>query len=126
MAASASRPPWTWMTSRRSAVDVGGHAFGITANIDVGSFADPAEELLTVLQDSVLDVDLAVLIPAEGGFETGEVSSRLELGEFFLVEEVELAPLVTEEEPVPSRVAGRFGARGGRLEKGRSRFQAQS
>src|SRR5690348_15792122 len=54
------------------AVDVGGHALGVAADVDVGARFEPAVELAAVLADAVLDVDLPALVAAEGRVEAGQ------------------------------------------------------
>ena len=98
---SSPLAPWV-ATSSRSAVDVGGHAAGVAADVDVGAFLEPGEDLGAALGDPVLDVDLAAVVPAERGVEAVEDAAALQVAEFLLVEVIVGGPLVAEEEPVPA------------------------
>ncbi len=87
--------------------DVGGHAFGVAADVEVAALIEPAPEFGGVLADAVLDVNLEGLIAGEGEIEPVEEAGFLPGKEFVLVEEVLLGALIAEEEPHgPASAAG--------------------
>jgi hypothetical protein len=85
---------------QKGSVDVFGHAFGIAADVKVGSTIEPAPEFGPLLEHAVLDVDFLGLITREGGGEFVEVTGFLGLGEFIAVKKIATGALVTKEEPI--------------------------
>ena len=81
-------------------MDVLGHAFGISADVKVGSTIEPSPEFGPLLEHAVLDVDFLGLIAREGGGEFVEVTRFLGLGEFIAVEKIATGALVAKEEPI--------------------------
>src|ERR1700678_430421 len=58
-------------------VDVPGHAGGVATDVDAGTFFKPSVEGSGLLEHSVLDVDLAILIAGEGEIEAAEMPIRV-------------------------------------------------
>ncbi len=80
-------------------IDILGHAFGITAEIDVSTGFEPAEQFRALFENPMLHVELLLLIAAERGVEAGENATLEEVGEFVLIEEIVRGALFTEEKP---------------------------
>ena len=81
-------------------MDVLGHAFGITADVKVGSTIEPSPEFGPLLEHAVLDVDFLGLIAREGGGEFVEMTGFLSLGKLIAVKKIATGALVTKEEPI--------------------------
>ena len=81
-------------------IDVLCHAFGIAADVEVRAFLQPLPEFAGGLEHAGLNVDLFLLIAAEGGVEAGEVAALHPGDDLIVVEEVAAAFLITEEEPI--------------------------
>jgi len=81
-------------------VNVFGHVGGVATDVDAGTFLEPLVENGSLLEHSILDVDLALLIAGEGEVEAGEVPVVLHGFELFAVEEVGGGAALAEEEPV--------------------------
>ena len=81
-------------------MDVFSHAFGIAADVKVGSTIEPSPEFGPLLEHAVLDIDFLGLIARECGGEFVEVTRFLGLGKFIAVEEIATGALVTKEEPI--------------------------
>ena len=81
-------------------MDVLGHAFGIAADVKVGSTVEPAPEFGSLLEHAVLDVDFLGLIARESGGEFVEMTGFLGLGKFITVKKIATGVLVTKEEPI--------------------------
>src|SRR5262249_36440579 len=87
-------------------LDVLGHAFGIAADIDVRAVGEPSPQLTADLAHAVLDVELPGAVARPGEREPGQRACGLHAGELVLVEEIAVATLVAEEQPVaPGRFA---------------------
>lgn len=71
-------------------VNILGHVFGITADVDVSSLLKKAPEVAGILEDEVLDIDLFDLLPGESHAED-QLALGLELLELILVDEVKIA-----------------------------------
>ena len=81
-------------------MDVFSHAFGIAADVKVGSTIEPSPEFGPLLEHAVLDVDFLGLIAREGGGEFVEMTGFLGLGKFIAVKKIAIGALVTKEEPI--------------------------
>ena len=81
-------------------MDVFSHAFGIAADVKVGSTIEPSPEFGPLLEHAVLDVDFLGLIAREGGGEFVEMTGFLSLGKFIAVKKIATGALVTKEEPI--------------------------
>src|SRR5262249_15642824 len=81
-------------------LDILGHTLGIAANIDVRTLGDPGPELAAELAHAVLDIKLlaAIARPREG--EPRQRPGSLHPAKLVFVEEIVIAVLVTEEQPV--------------------------
>jgi hypothetical protein len=88
------------------AIDIDSHSPGIPTDEDVGARLEPGEQFATLLEHTVLDIDLAVLVAAEGRVEPPQDASGGEFVQLVLVEEVASGSLVAEEEPDGMTVPG--------------------
>src|SRR5712691_5967901 len=89
------------------ALDVAGHALGVAADIDVGAVGEPGPEIAADLAHPILDVELLLGVARPGEREPGQRARGLHAGELVLVEEVVVAALMPEEQPVAAgRLAG--------------------
>ena len=87
--------------------DVGGHAFGVAADVEVRAPVEPAPELGGVFADALLDVDFFLLIAGEGEVEALEGAVLHPGEELVAIEEVLGCALLAEEEPHgPAAAAG--------------------
>ena len=85
-------------------MDILGHAFGIAADVKVGSTIEPSPEFGPLLEHAVLDVDFLGLIAREGGGEFVEMTGFLSLGKFIAIKKIATGALVTKEEPIFPRM----------------------
>ena len=88
MAASASMPPWSTAIFAQRGVDVLGHAGGVAAEVEHGTFLQPRPQVGAPLPETVLDVDLLGLVAGEGDVHPGERTFGRGLLPLQLVEEV--------------------------------------
>jgi len=87
--------------------DIGGHAFGVPADVEVRALVEPAPELGGVFADALLDVDFFLLIAGEGEVETLEGAVGAPGKELVTIEKVLGFALIAEEEPHgPASAAG--------------------
>src|SRR5262249_9789496 len=102
------------------ALDILGHAFGIAADVAVRAVHEPGPEGAADLGYAVLDVELLGAVARPGERKPGQRARRLHAGELVLVEEIVIAALVAEEQPV---APGRF-ARHAFVQEGAKRCDA--
>ena len=81
-------------------VDVLGHAFRVTTDVEVPSAVQPLDKLPAVLPDAVLHIDLVLLVSAEGGIKSCQQSTCLVTLQFVGIQEICRGMLVTKEQPV--------------------------
>ena len=81
-------------------IDILGHAFGITADVEVRAVLQPLPKLAGSLEHAGLDIDLFFLIAAERGVEAGEEAFLRPFDDLIVVKKVTGAFLVAEEQPV--------------------------
>ncbi len=92
-------------------VDIGGHARGITADVEVRAVLDPVVEFATAPAQRVLDVDLLGLVAREREVEPLQRAGLERLLPLELVEKVAAEMRIAEEQPVATRCSRtRFGA----------------
>src|SRR4029077_6948887 len=70
------------------------------ADIDMRALGDPAPEIAAGLAHPVLHVELSRAVARPGQRQVGEKTSRVHTGKLVLVEEIAVAPLMTEEQPI--------------------------
>src|SRR4029078_6191642 len=90
----------------KSAFNIFRHAQSIAAHIYVRTTLKPDPKIAPVIAHAVLDVDFLVAVARPGQRQTGEMARLAHGLEFFLVEEIVVAALVSEIQPVR---AGRIG-----------------
>ena len=76
------------------------HPGSVTADKKVGTRLEPIEDVLAVLEQSILDINLVRLISGESGVESGQKALLLQLFKLLLIKEVAVATLFAKEEPV--------------------------
>src|SRR2546423_13163025 len=81
-------------------VNILGHALGIATHIKIGTGVDPRPEFLSMLAHAVLHVDFISLVARESGVDAGQDAVADKRVEFVLVEKVESAALLAEDQPV--------------------------
>src|SRR6185436_16181370 len=88
-------------------LDVLGHPLGVAADVDVGAFGEPGPHLAADLAHAVLHIKLLLAVARPCERQSREQTRRLHRVEFFLVEEIAIAVLMAEEQPVlPLRAGG--------------------
>src|SRR6266851_6499984 len=92
---------------REREVDVPRHAGGVAADIEVRAILDPRIELRGPFAHAMLHVDFFGLIAGEGEIESGEQSVGAKRFQLLLVQEIQLAALIAEEQPILAVGAGR-------------------
>ena len=84
-----------------------GHAQRVAADINVRAFLDPRPQIAPGLAHAVLHVDLLLAVARPGERQAREQAGGAHLAELLLVEEVVIAALMAEEQPVrPARLGG--------------------
>src|SRR5260221_5880253 len=101
-------------------VDVLRHTLCVAADIDRSAVLQPRPERRGLLAHPMLDIELLGLVAREGGVEAaqqaiGDIALKL-----LLIEKIEFAPLIAEEQPVATARADRAAL----LEKGAGRRDA--
>src|SRR5207248_10874785 len=77
----------------------------------------PRPQLGGVLEQTVLHVNLVVLVPREGGVEPGQETVAAIRGQLVLEQKIGLPPRIAEEQPIAAARAGRLAF----LQKGAER-----
>src|SRR5262249_16879257 len=97
-----------------------GHAFGVTANVEVSPALQPVPEGAGLLAQTMLHVNFFRLITREGQIQSVQDPFLLVIEQFFAVEEVSRAMLLAEDQPItaPGSLQGAL------FEEGAKRRQA--
>src|SRR5262249_12285135 len=87
------------------ALHILGHALGVAADVDVGAFGEPRPELAAELAHAILDVELLTAVARPRQREPRQRAGSFHAAKLVFVEEVVVAALVAEEQPIAT---GRF------------------
>src|SRR5690349_428666 len=82
------------------ALDVLGHAFGIAANIEMRALREPGPQFTADLAHAVLHIELLLAVARPGERKPREQARGFHRVELVLIEEVAVAALMAEEQPV--------------------------
>src|SRR6202034_928528 len=101
-------------------LDVLRHPQRVTADVDMCAVIEPGPEVAADFTHAMLDVDFLVAVARPGERKAREQPGGTHRHQFVFVEEVEVAPLMSEEQPIPSGRLGRLAL----MQKGAKRRDA--
>src|SRR3954454_23194733 len=80
--------------------DVFRHPLGVSTDIHVSTFGQPRPNVAADFSHAILDVKLLVPVPRPSQRQSGQQTGCFHCAQFVRIEEIDIAALMTEEQPV--------------------------